>query len=63
MEDHGAMAMAMEQVLRHPPDKKTLVQAVAQYKVNESSRHYLDVMLDETATTTLENPSGLRGFS
>ena len=46
MGDPGAMALAMEKVLRHPPDKNALVQTVAQYRVDKSSRHYLDVLLD-----------------
>jgi glycosyltransferase involved in cell wall biosynthesis len=38
------MAAAMQQTLQHPPQSSLLKEAVAEYAVERSARHYLDVL-------------------
>ena len=45
MRDPGALAKAMEETLRNPPEKKALMDAVKDYTVERSSKRYLEILL------------------
>ncbi|HFC46483.1 MAG TPA: glycosyltransferase, partial [Dissulfuribacter thermophilus] len=40
-----ALAKAMEETLRNPPEKKALMDAVRDYTVERSSKRYLEILL------------------
>ncbi len=57
VEDPRALADSMQQVLRNPPERKVLPQAVAQYTLRASARAYLREMgLETTAAGNQDSP-------
>lgn len=61
MKDPDAMAEAILQVLKNPPDPKRLREAVSDYTVENSARRYLDVLLGHHSTHQGQTGTRSRG--